>query len=254
MHKIGIIVLLALFLLSSRVLLLKLPPVWPDEAIYADVVMNMINEGRIGSDLWQDAIPGMRNGAVWNPPVFFYILYLWFKIVGLSIAKQRLLSVIFTVAFIAIMYRFSKLFIHHKKKWLPVILIGIVLVDYVFSHWGFYINRPEIIVLTFGLFSLYFFQKNLSAQKMDKSQTYNIIASGIFASAAALTHFIGVLFYVSILISWIVAKGFSAFKNKNLYIFSVVFNIRDFRTANYPVWTVITRFVNDFFCSQTKKD
>lgn len=201
MHKIGLIVLFALFILSSSVLLLKLPPVWPDEAIYADVVLNMINEGRMGSDLWQDAIPGMRNGAVWNPPVFFYILYLWFKIVGFSIVKQRLLSVIFTIAFLAIMYRFSKLFIHHKKRWLPVILIGAILGDYVFSLWGFYINRPEIIVLTFGLLSLYYFQKNLSAKKIDKSQTYNIVFSGIFASAAALTHFIGVLFYVSILLS-----------------------------------------------------
>ncbi len=173
------------------------PPVWPDEAIYADIVQNMQKEGRMGTDLWLDTIPGIQQHAFIYPSVFFFIYFLWFKVTSLTIAHQRVLSVIAGAMSLGVVYGIMKQ-IRFNSLIANLISLGLLSITYVYMK-AAKVSRPEIFVLTFGLLSIYFFIKFLS-QKNYIQLKYIIIAS-VCSSLAFLTHLIGVMFILSLLVS-----------------------------------------------------
>lgn len=207
------IVLGGLFLFVAIIMLLKVPVIWPDEAIYADVASNLIHEGRLGTDIWGNMIPGIKNCACWYPPLFFYSLASWEKIFGLSIESQRMLSVFIGLIFLFVV---SKLMSHllDKQKGVLLSLIAFIPVLLLILDPFFLktarIGRPEIFVLLFGTASILFF-----LQKTHK----NIILAGLFSSLAVLTHLIALIFPLAILLYLFTQQNFRIFKSKVFYFF-----------------------------------
>ena len=109
----GILVVYFFLALSS---LLDNPPVWPDEAYYADIALNLLRENRLGTDLWGDMIPGSRTNFYQYPPGLFYLFAGLFSLTGPSIYFQRLLAVIAGAGFLVGFYFFCKKVIGSKTK------------------------------------------------------------------------------------------------------------------------------------------
>ena len=107
--------LILIFIIQSKVLILKNPPVWPDEAIYADIVDNFINEKKMAPNIWQEAYPGATEHFYSYPPVFFYLLAGWVKLFGFSILTLRVFSVVSSAIFAVVFFSFAKLFFRGKN-------------------------------------------------------------------------------------------------------------------------------------------
>lgn len=229
-----------LFLLFSSEILLKAPLIWPDEAIYADVAVNIIKENRLGTDLWQGVIPEIENHAYWYPPVFFYLLAFWFKVTHISILDQRLLSLIIGSGFIIIYFYFNKSLIaaingiSHKRdglfkdknmhfSWFSTLSVCALMTDFLLLR-ATRISRPEILVLFFGILALFLFLKVKNIEEIKgRYQSSLLIFSGVFASLAFLTHTIGSLFFFAINLYLIFCYKSRLLKSRYFYLFQISF-------------------------------
>ena len=50
------------------------PPVWPDEALFASAAADLIENGRLGTPLLAGVVPGIGEHTYWVPPL--HLLYL----------------------------------------------------------------------------------------------------------------------------------------------------------------------------------
>ncbi len=226
---------LALFLLIaiatsfSLSWLLNDPPVWPDEAIYADIAANVLNENRLGTNLWQGTIPNVEQHAFWYPPAFFYTLSLWFKVTGFSIVSQRTLSVIVGIGFILFFYfagrnilagmgKYSKV----SDSWLLIFVIGAMMVDFIFQKAN-RISRPEIFVLFWGSLATLFMSKLWLGKSTRLKEYFWLVLSGLCSAMAFLNHTIGAFFFIFLLTSLFIYNSWRVIKSFKLYLFILSF-------------------------------
>ncbi len=158
-----LILILLFFGLSIKSLFLKEPAVWPDEAITADIAKNIVEKGQPSTELWQGLLKGVEKRASFYPPIFFYILAFWFKVNGLSIANQRLLTFVFSLGFLLIFYRFCQLILKSRSK-ISLLPLFLLTIDFTFVK-ASRISHPEIFVLFWGILALYFFTKSAKTKK-----------------------------------------------------------------------------------------
>lgn len=209
------------FLILSVLLLLKEPPVWPDEAIYADIAQNILKENRLGTFLWQRLIPNVENCACWNPPVLFYAIAFWFKLFGFSIVNQRLLSILAGLLFLVVFYLFAKLFFTSKSIWFPTLTLGSLILDFTFLK-ATRVSRPEIFILLFGTSSLYFLLQGFKIDNL-KLKLLFIVTSGILASFTFLIHYLGIFFFLSVILVILLANKLLILRTKIFYLFMASF-------------------------------
>lgn len=220
---IAILVVLNIFL--TRELLLKSPTIWSDEAAFAHIAENILKENRMGYDLYGDMYPGFKEFVGGQTPLFYYLLAGWFKIVGISIENQRLLSVIVGGLFLSTIYFLSKLLLvnrtsHRSNKlpWVWGLAIGGLLLDAFFLQ-STRVSRQEIFILLFAAISFYFYMRSFASLQFTKRLLIDVLLSGFFASLAALTHALSIFIAGSILFHMFLTKRLAILKEKNLYLF-----------------------------------
>lgn len=223
MRFILIIFFLLIYSFVSFDLLLKEPPVWPDEAIFADVALNMLSESKIKTNIFGDVVTGTDQSVTWYPPVYFNILAWWFKVAGVSIFNYRMISIVISVIMLIPLYLISKAvitaedkFTNAMKSWLLFLPIILLLLDPTFSQ-ASRIGRQETTVLFFGLMSVYFLLKSKNG-----SLVWPILA-GLFSSLSVLTHAVGFFFFVSIILWFFLTDKLPVFKTKSFYLFVISF-------------------------------
>ncbi|MEK7165491.1 MAG: hypothetical protein AAB874_01630 [Patescibacteria group bacterium] len=218
---VSLLLLGALFLYINSILLLKDPPVWPDESIYADVVTNLIRNNRFGTDFWLTAYPGAQTHTFWNPPLFFVFLYGWFRVFGITIVTQRFLSItagfLFLVVFTLLNNRLLKP-LPLKFRLLPTLAL---ILDNTFMR-STRISRPEIFVMLFGYTGLSLYLNSLHMTNKIKVNVMGIIC-GVLCGLTLLIHLIGAYFFITIVIFHIIVFRYAAFKEKFLYFLSGAF-------------------------------
>lgn len=220
MKKLILIAFLAIpVLISIKVLLLKSPPIWPDEVTYADIAENFLERGQLGTDVWAGIVPGIHDCLCWYPPLMTYLLAGWFKIFGFSIANQRLLSVTLGVGTTLAFYFILQTILGKKTSensplaaWIPIVTTLVLAFDITFFK-ATRLSRPEIFVLFFGSFSLLFFLKS-----------ENFLA-GTFAGMALITHFLGWFFIAGILLDLLFYHRLAVFRQKRLWLICLGFLI-----------------------------
>ena len=222
LHHQILLVLLTVFILQSTILLIKDPPIWPDEAIYADIAKNWITDRRLGPDVWQDAYLGARQHFYSYPPTFLYLLTVWFKIFGFSIVNQRLLSLTISVAFAIVFFLFAKSFFKNNPLLFALLPLFTLTIDPFFSQ-STRISRPEIVVIFFGTVSLLMLRIPSSPKTNLKVRGLAVICSGVFSSLAFLTHFIGGFFAFAIFIIFLIQERFKIFYSKKFYLYLLSF-------------------------------
>lgn len=222
LDKIILVFLLSIYIFLQSNFLLIEPPIWLDEAYLADVAYNILNEGRVGTDIWGDTIVGIKNSFYWYPPVFINTLALWFKMFGFSILSQRLLSLSLSLIFLVILYFFFQNFLKDleskKRKLISLSLILFLIIDNTFLKVA-KMGRTEMMVVTLGFLSLFIYQiaQNAQFKKM-------LILAGLLLGLTTMTHLLGLFFFITVLIS-IFLNQKRIFVNKVFYQFLVAFFI-----------------------------
>jgi len=214
-----VISLLLLFCAQSKVLILKDPLILIDEAMYAEIAKNLLKEGKLGLDFWDNAYHAVGQQFYVYPPVAFYLLASWFKIFGFSILNQRLLTLFISIGFYLVFFFYAKSFFRGKYTHLPALIVLILLnIDPFFSQ-ATRFGRLEIMVTFFGTIALFTFKKSYTEKIDPKLKPLWIICSGFFASLALLTHYIGIIFALSIITSCLIYEGINPLKAKSTRLF-----------------------------------
>ena len=213
--------LLSLYILLTVSLLMKNPPVWPDEAIYAASFKTITGTILPVSEL--KVVPDWAGLLAISHSAFFYLLKTWFSFVPFSIFFQRLLSSIAGLFFLVAYFWFLRL--QGKKSshfFLDLVIAFSLMVDAIFLS-ATRISRPEIFVLFFGFLSLCFY---IQAMRIIKKNTLFVVlisAAGFFSGISFMIHFFGLFFFVAICIDTLSQNTIHLFKSKEFKLFILGF-------------------------------
>jgi len=170
-------------LLSSRLLWLKSPPVWSDEAVFTDIAKHIGTVGRPTTELYGKLIPGLSHGQVAYPPVYFYVLHVWMSLFGQSIDAVRLLSLFTGIGVLGLWYLLlAKLTKQNLWAGLGTLLLASEPRFQAASR----IARMDILVLFFILLSI------LAYWSANHRKLF-VFISGFIAALTVLTHPMGFL-------------------------------------------------------------
>lgn len=199
--------LLGFFLIFSLRFLLQKPPVWNDEAIYADLAGNLIRDGRLKTTLFKDFIPQLEHHSYWYPPMYFWLLATVFIAFGQDIISMRLLSLLLGLLSLLLAGQiFKKIF---QKSWQAkiamVIFLSLIIIDPYFQA-GAVVGRMEILVIALGLLALNLYLKfknqfiaNIKNQQLTlSSQNIYVLLSGLVLAMAWLSHPNAIIFIIPI--------------------------------------------------------
>ena len=219
-----LLLVMIIIIAAQSTILLKNPPIWPDEAIYADIANNWLNEQRLGPDIWQETFNGATQHFYWYPPFFFVLIASYFKLFGLSIVSQRLLSQTASIIFLAVFFLLAKsLFKNQKMPIMAIIpIIGLAL-DPFFSR-AARLGRPEMVVMLLGSLSFLAYIKSTNSKNTLRIRHFLLIISGILSSVAFLTHLLGGTFFAAaILTNLLFKEKMKFFKSQKFYLFGLSF-------------------------------
>lgn len=179
-----------LFLLINGWTFLSNPPVWPDEAVYADSARHLLATGHLATNLFLNAVPGIQQSEEWYPPFYFYVLSFWMWIVGQGITSIRFLSFVIGIGCLGLYILLVKEFLGKwSYAWMGFVLL---LLDASFNT-ALKIARMDILTLFFFILSLWLY---LLAQKKERKWWY--VATGVSLTLGVLTHPLGMIACISI--------------------------------------------------------
>lgn len=215
-----LIVIVGYFFLNLSVLTND-PPVWPDEAAFADVAHNFLTEAKFATHLWRDAYPGVENHTFWSPPIYIWLLAMWQKFWGTSIVAQRTLSISIGLGVLLLIFILSQQLIGSKKTgWLFLPLLSLLLDKNFLVSTRF--GRPEILMFAFGIGAqiIYLYlQKN----KLSERKAFLFLLAGFFCGLAFLTHFLGIFFWLTLMFHHALQQKTLTVKQKGWYLLSAGF-------------------------------
>ena len=140
------------FALSARTLLLQYPPVWPDEACFANPAINLLQHGRMSTDLLQGALPGAGQHTYWMPPLYFIYLATIFRLAGPNLVPLRVASFVPALAIMALTYLLGlRVGLGRYASLLPVALLAL---DAVFLR-GALVGRMDMFALSLMMLALW---------------------------------------------------------------------------------------------------
>lgn len=150
------VAILALLYIALLIAQAKTRRPWIDEAMFGDPAYTLITRGYLGCPVeeYMSASPNIARHAYMMFPLDLVVLAGWFKIAGVGLIQQRVLSMLWTGLLLFSLYRLLVFLLRDR----PVALLGVVLVafDYhimVAGSFGRY--DPMVAALGFTAYALY---------------------------------------------------------------------------------------------------
>ena len=165
------------FVFFAGALLLKYPPVSVDEALFANPAINLIEQGRMSTDLLEGTLPGIGQRTYWMPPLYFLYVGGVFRLAGQSLVVLRLASEAAAFAVLFVTYLLSLR--TGVGRWMSLIPVCLMALDTVFLR-GALVGRMDMLALSLILLSLWFATRPLSPG--------NSFVTGIVSALAILAH------------------------------------------------------------------
>ena len=179
---------IAWFAFFAKSLLLKYPPVGPDEAFFADPAINLAHHGSMSTDLLDGTMPGIGQRTYWMPPVYFLYLAAIFRFSGDGVVAVRLASIAAALAALVLTYLVALR--TGLGRWISLLAPALVAIDAVFLR-GALMGRMDMLALAFILLALWL--------ATGPAGLWNSFFTGMACALAVLTHPIGVVAGVSVL-------------------------------------------------------
>ncbi len=172
---------------AGSLLFLKDPLIWPDEAIYLDTARTLAQTGRLATNIFGGAIPGLKQHAHWYPPLYFHLLALWTNIFGSSIESVRFLSFLLALfSLITFFFIVKVLFDDERLALLGTIILA---VDFSFSR-ASRVARMDMFSFFLLVFTLLAFFLSQKQTALKKSLLFYLL-TGVLSGLAVLTHPLG---------------------------------------------------------------
>jgi 4-amino-4-deoxy-L-arabinose transferase-like glycosyltransferase len=139
------------FLGFAHALFFKYPPLWPDEALFADPAINLLHHGVLGTDVLSGILPGASRCTFLQPPLYYFFLWFVFSLAGVSALSLRFASLILGLAAAALTY-----FLGSRSglgRWAALSPVMLLFLDTTFLR-GSLIGRMDMLALVFILLAL----------------------------------------------------------------------------------------------------
>lgn len=170
-------------------LLLHDPLVWPDEALFANPVVNLLRHGHLGTDLMGGYLPGIETRTYWMPPLYYLALAPVFAIFGVSVTAMRVFSACTAAAVLALTYAVGRRAgCSRAAACTAVVLLA---VDAVFLR-AARIGRMDMLAVALTLGALH------QSLGPSPARARSTIVAGALAGLAAITHPLGVVAPIAI--------------------------------------------------------
>lgn len=173
------------FLMISRVLFLRDPMVWPDEAIFVDTAITKNTTGRLATEIFGIAVPTLSQRAYWYPPLYFHLLSFWIRAFGANIVSVRTLSFLVSLASLGIFFLLVEKLYH--RIYLSALSTLILSLDTTFGQ-AARVARMDILTLFFIILTLLFY-----SFARTKNHVLWYIATGVSAALSVVTHPLGLI-------------------------------------------------------------
>lgn len=207
-QKFGLLPLIILFFLNLLVKInfLGTEPFWYDEII--SIKSALLDFGHI------------KHQADWdkNPPFYYYCLWVWLKIVGISEFKARLLSVIFSSFSACLVYSFAKKYSNYTTAIAAALLYTFNNFSYEYTHET---RAYSLVVMLVIISSILFF-------KLVESPGYKYaILLGLVNFLVIYTHYIaGMLLFFQFIIVLFTGKKTSVYFSLSILVSCIFVLIR----------------------------
>lgn len=200
-------------ILSFKILHLKDPPVWPDEAVFYDMAKNLITNNSISTRIYIGTTSDVQNTGLGYPPVFFYIFGYFTDIFGSDIEIIRSLFLGFGIFSLVAFFYLSKIIF--KNNFLS--LLGTIMLSLdIFLARSSRTGRMEITTFFFMMLSYLFY----ILTKTKKRNIYFLLA-GITSGLALLNHPIGAIAPIIIAFNILITDSKIKVKVSQLLIFII---------------------------------
>ena len=151
------------------------PLPWTDEVVFADIVNNYIQFGKLNLNV----VPQFLNGEVYvYGPVYFIMQKFFIYAAFMTAYSFRLLNYLFSIIVFGQFYFITKPYLNLKNFLILTLLLASDAVYIANSHSG----RMDLIVLSFALFAFQFI-----TQYFKNKKAFNLLLSAVFLSLCILT-------------------------------------------------------------------
>lgn len=232
------LLIVVVYLLYSAATFTTVPPVWPDEAIYANIAKTWQTQNRLTTTLWEGMIPGIDMIAAWNPPLYFWLTSIATSLFANPLIGQRLLSVVSGLVVCIVVYFLLKLILRPSRRWLALLGPVILITDYSFMA-AARIARPEIIILAFTLVMMLILVRAQKQEIIKKPFILSLVGFGF--GIPSLIHPIGIaaIGIGGIYIVLATSENKARFRQILLYLSAAISPLIIWIMFMYPYWPII---------------
>ena len=178
----------------AHALLLKYPPVWPDEALFANPALNLIRRGALSMDVYSGALPGIAQHTYFMPPLYYFYLAGFFYVGGPGVVVMRLSSLVAAMAVMMLTYSVAlRSGLGRRLSLIPVCLLA---VNTAFLRAAL-IGRMEMLTLAFILAALWLAMGRTGSE--DCLGTKRSLLTGLACALAGLTHPFGAVAAIAVM-------------------------------------------------------
>ncbi len=219
-------VVVGIYALVTLPMLLRYPPIWPDEVLFLSPAESLIRGEHMGTPVLAGFIPGMERYTYWQPPGYFITLTPLFALFSPEhhLWAMRLLSWLLGAASLGIMWLILTSFTEELK----ITTLGLVMLA---THPVFLrvanLGRMELPTLACmaGAVAVYL-------QFLQKGGILKLSFAGFLSGLACLYHPAGVIVLVALALHQLLRHGRVLFARREICIF--------FALATVPmlVWLV----------------
>lgn len=191
---------IGIFAYYAIALFLKYPPVWPDEALYANPAINLVRRGVMASESWPGLLQGTERHTYIAPPLYFLYVAAWFRLWGIGVIVMRLSSVAAGAVVMVATY-----FLGQRSglgSWLSLLPPSLLAIDSVFLRASL-LGRPDMLCSAFILLTLLMATRVSPSTGLRTTTTSFLV--GIFGGMAMATHLTGATALLAVVAAGVIA-------------------------------------------------
>lgn len=233
-----LLVVIGLYSLVTLPILLRYPPVWPDEVLFASPGYSLARGQGMSTSVLAGFIPGMERYTFWLPPGYFVALAGLFRLLGLShgLVVMRLFSWLLGLLLLLICWTILKRLT--SRSWIPWLSL-ILLATHASFVRAANLGRMEMLTLvcTVGAVASYL-------GFLEGGRTRRLAVAGFLSGLAAMCHPAGMIALTALALHWLASSGIREGTRRGTVLF--------FASASLPIlpWLVYISRAPDLFLTQ----
>lgn len=214
LHFLAWLGVVGLYALVTLPMLLRYPPVWPDEVLFVSPAASLARGEGMGTPVLAGFIPGIDRYTFWLPPGYFLTLAALFRFVepGSYLLVMRLWSWLLGVVLLGLAWIILRRLIAPSWVIWPSLLLLATHITFIRAA---NMGRMEMLTLVWATGAAAVYLRFLA-----RGGVGLLAGAGFLSGLACLCHPAGIIILVSLAAHQVLRGGFRALAQRGIYLFS----------------------------------